>query len=159
MFSHQTRHNVLLAGWLPVVDKSAAGGDKKSAAGQHRDFTLQSVGSPYVPSKLYSKSNLRYFYIGLDYYARAARARRPSVAARTKRRLGGRGRTCLGALPTQYAPTSRPSCRRNTIDMLCMRTGASMVSAETSRILAVCVAARPGSQRAAPPPGSPGVAW
>ena len=62
-----------------------------------------------------SKSNLRDFYIGLDYYARAARARRPSVAARTKRRIGGRGHTCLGALPAEYAPTSRPSCRRNTM--------------------------------------------
>ena len=96
-----------------MVDKKAS--EDKKASGQHRDFTLQSVGSPYVPSKLYSKSNLRDFYIGLDYYARAARARRPSVAARTKRRLGGRGHTCLGALPTEYAPTSRPSCRRNTM--------------------------------------------
>ena len=78
-------------------------------------FRLQSFGSlVHVPSKLYSKSNLRDFYIGLDCYARAACARRPSVAARTKRRIGGRRRTCLGALPTEYAPTNRPSCRRNT---------------------------------------------
>ena len=29
-----------------------------------------------------------------------------------EQRLGGRGHTCLGALTTEYAPTSRPVCRR-----------------------------------------------
>ena len=50
--------------------------------------------------------------IGINYYARAARARADRVAVRTERRLGGRGHTCLGALTSEYAPPSRPACCR-----------------------------------------------
>ena len=46
---------------------------------------------------------------------RAAFARKPCVAARAERRLGGRGHTCLSALSAEYAPLSCPACRRNTM--------------------------------------------
>ena len=53
-------------------------------------------------------------YLGYT-ITRAAFARKPCVAARAERRLGGRGHTCLSALSAEYAPLSCSACRRNTM--------------------------------------------